>query len=154
MGDVVRLDPAQRRFADGARRATLATVRPDGMPRLVPICFVLSAPDAGAADQLYSPLDEKPKAASDPRQLARVRDIRARPSVSLLIDRWSEDWIELAWLRLDVEAALVEPGADGEHGWAASALREKYPQYATHDLDRRPMLRFVLTKVTSWSAVG
>ena len=130
----------------------MATLRADGTPRLVPICFVLADADedATARDRLYSPLDEKPKADADPRRLARVRDVLARPSVGLLIDRWSEDWTELAWLRLDAEAALIEPGAGPEHSWALEALRAKYPQYHTHQLEKRPILRFDVTRVTSW----
>ena len=153
MGGSVRLDPPQRRFADVARRATLATIRPDGTPRLVPICFVLGAPGPPSPEVIYSPLDEKPKTSADPRQLARVRDILARPSVELLIDRWSEDWTALAWLRLDAHATLLEPGAGGEHASATSALRAKYPQYATHDLEGRPILRFAATRVTSWGSI-
>lgn len=154
MAQAVELDPAQRRFVQSVRRATLATIRPDGTPRLVPVCFVLATRDPDGPERLYSPLDEKPKATSDPRRLARVGDIVARPSVELLIDRWSEDWTELAWLRLDAEATLLEPGDGPEHAWAVSALREKHLQYRTHDLEARPMIRLRVTTVAHWGAVG
>ncbi|MGH2489397.1 MAG: pyridoxamine 5'-phosphate oxidase family protein, partial [Candidatus Limnocylindria bacterium] len=36
------LSPAARAFLAGARRAILATVAPDGRPRLVPVCFALA----------------------------------------------------------------------------------------------------------------
>ena len=89
--------PAARAFLAGARRAILATVAPDGRPRLVPVCFAL-APDDDARGRpiLYTPLDEKPKRVGDPHQLARVRDLLVRPDVTLLVDHWDEDWQHLA----------------------------------------------------------
>ncbi len=65
------LTPAARAFLAGARRAILATVAPDGRPRLVPVCFAL-APDDDARGRpiLYTPLDEKPKRVGDPHHLA------------------------------------------------------------------------------------
>jgi len=130
------------------RRAVLATTRQDGRPRLVPITF---APDV-QRDVLYSPLDEKPKSVADPRALGRVRDIAADPRVSVLLDRWSEDWSALAWLRLDGRAALIEPGDDEqEHRAAVAGLRERYAQYGGHGLDERPVLRVTVLAARSWS---
>ena len=60
--------------------------------------------------------------------LARVRDMLARPAVTLLVDRWDEDWSRLGWVRIDGRAAIVEPGPG--HAAAIDALRAKYPQYA------------------------
>jgi PPOX class probable F420-dependent enzyme len=138
----------QRAFLEAVRTATLATIAPGGAPRLVPVCFVLGA---GARPVLYIPLDEKPKDVEDPRELARVRDITIDPRVSLLIERWSEDWANLAWLRLSGEATLVEPpDGPGEHAGAVAALRAKYAQYATHRLDERPLIRIVVTGARSW----
>ena len=132
------LSTDQRAFLESARRAVLATIAPDGRPRLVPICFVL----AGDAPTLYTPIDDKPKRDDDPLALARVRDIVADPRVTVLVDRWDEDWTRLAWLRGEGRATLLEPGAaPAEHAAAVAALREKYPQYATHRLDERPLIR-------------
>jgi PPOX class probable F420-dependent enzyme len=136
-----------------ARRAVLATIREDGRPRLVPIAFAVAT--QGAALLLYSALDEKPKAVSDVRRLARVRDIAARPRVTVLVDRWSEDWTELAWLRLDGTASLLEPAnpaATAEHTLAVSLLRERYPQYATHRLEQLPILRIAVEGLREWQA--
>jgi PPOX class probable F420-dependent enzyme len=164
---MLELPPELLDLVRGARRATLATIRPDGGPRLVPVCFVVgaSAPAyaAGIADDrlvLWSPLDEKPKRAGDPRQLARVRDILERPRVEVLVDRWDEDWRGLAWVRLDGTAALLEPavlgrprepaGATGEHARAVEALRAKYLQYQSQRLEDRPILRVEVERVASW----
>ena len=68
--------------------------------------------------------------------LARVRDIAADPRVTILVDRWDEDWTRLAWLRAEGRATLLDPGADTEHAAVVAALRAKYPQYATTDSRR------------------
>lgn len=140
------MTPSERAFLAAARTATLATIRSDGTPRLVPVCFVLVDADPAS---LWTPLDEKPKRTSDPRALARVRDIEARPAVGVLVDRWDEDWTALAWLRANGRATLVEPGTPA-HDLAVEALRAKYAQYETHDLQRRPMIRIDLMDIRSW----
>jgi PPOX class probable F420-dependent enzyme len=142
------LNDAERRFVMEARRAVLATIDPDGRPRLVPVCHVL----AGARDVLYSPIDEKPKRSADPRALARVRDILARPEVVVLVDRWDEEWRRLAWVRLAGAAELIEPD-HAEHAGAVAALRAKYAQYAAHRLEARPVIRVAVARVASWGAL-
>lgn len=143
------LTAAQTALLEGVRRAVLATTRPDGTPRLVPIGFVARTLDDGTLE-LWSSLDEKPKADGDPRDLARVRDILARPRVEVVVDRWSEHWADLAWLRLRGVARLVEPGA--VPSGVVEALRARYPQYADHDLDGRPMLAIEIDGTAGWSA--
>jgi PPOX class probable F420-dependent enzyme len=148
------LDGDQRAFLASARTATLATIAPSGRARLVPICFVVGADSPDGRTRLYSPLDDKPKAVADPRRLARVRDLLARPDATLLVDRWSEDWDRLGWLRLEATADLLEPGTGAaEHDDVIAALRAKYPQYAGHHLEARPILRFSVDRVVSWGAL-
>lgn len=146
-----QLAAPERAFLAAARTAVLATIAPHGGPRLVPICFVVS--DIAQGVVVDSPLDEKPKAVDDVRDLARVRDIMARPRVSLLVDRWSEDWSQLAWLRIEGSARLVEP-SDGGHAGVVTALRVKYPQYASHRLEDRPLIRISVRSATSWGDLG
>lgn len=147
------LTPPWRAALAGARRAILATIGPDGRPRLVPICFTL----AEDRPVIYTPLDDKPKHVADVRGLARVRDIRRDPRVAILVDTWDEDWSRLAWTRCEGSASLLEPdGADSadEHHAAVAALRGKYPQYASHDLANRPLIRIEVERVTAWAASG
>ncbi|HET9345292.1 MAG TPA: TIGR03668 family PPOX class F420-dependent oxidoreductase [Candidatus Limnocylindrales bacterium] len=145
------MQPDQRAFLAAARTGTLATIAHDGLPRLVPVCFAL----AEGAEVLYSPLDDKPKRPADPRHLARVRDILVRPDVSLLVHHWSEDWSALGWLRIRGRASLLEPaGAASEHAAAVGALREKYPQYADHRLEARPIIRVAVVAALSWGSIG
>jgi PPOX class probable F420-dependent enzyme len=152
-GDV--LTPAESAFLVSARTAVLATIDDGGLPRLVPICFV--AADTAGRVVIYSPLDEKPKRVADPHDLKRVRDILQRPEVALLVDRWSEDWSRLGWLRLHGIAGLVEPeeaAAAGEHLAAVASLRRKYSQYDTHRLEDRPLIRIVVERARSWGNLG
>jgi PPOX class probable F420-dependent enzyme len=142
------LDQRELAFLVAARRAILATIDPDGRPRLVPICFIV---DAVSGIRIFTPLDDKPKATDDKRALARVRDIRARPDVSLLVERWDEDWSKLGWLRLNGRATLLEP--DDVPPDAVERLRTKYPQYATHDLESSPMIAIDVERATSWGAL-
>jgi PPOX class probable F420-dependent enzyme len=128
------------------RRATLATVDESARPRLVPVCYHVS-PDA---DRVWIPLDEKPKIVDDVRDLARVRDLIARPAVSLLVDRWSEDWTQLAWLRLHGSARLVEPADVPAE--VIAALRDRYPQYRDQSLEGRPAIRIDIEAATRWRA--
>lgn len=132
----------------GARRAVLATIRPDGSARLVPIAFVA---DKGL---IYTPLDEKPKSVADPRDLARVHDIEEDPRVSVLVDSWDEDWSALGWLRLDGTARLISPDDESapEHANAVGLLRAKYEQYSSHALEARPVIRIEIERSRSWFA--
>ena len=150
-GDPI-LDERQRAFAAAARTATLATIAPSGRPRLVPICFVVGEPDNLGRPILYTPLDGKPKRSADPHDLARVQDLLVLPEASLLVDRWSEDWSRLAWLRLDARGVLLEPEPHEreEHAAAVEALRAKYPQYTSHALEDRPIIRLTVYRAISW----
>ncbi|HEV8403664.1 MAG TPA: TIGR03668 family PPOX class F420-dependent oxidoreductase [Candidatus Limnocylindrales bacterium] len=148
------LTGTQRAVIDSARRAVLATIGRAGRPRLVPICFSLD-PDRPV---LYTPVDEKPKLSDDPLALARVRDIGADPRVTVLVDRWDEDWTRLGWLRGEGTAEIVLPGSPGPdgpaHTAAVAALRGRYPQYETHHLEERPLIRIVLEHITEWGTLA
>ena len=151
------LTSAELAFLRDARTATLATLSPDGRPRLVPVCFVVAdRPDPVGRLVIHTPIDEKTKSSPDPRQLARVQDILVLPTVSLRVDRWDEDWSKLAWLRLYGRAELLEPEPREveEHAAAVAALRAKYRQYATHRLEERPIIRVVVDTARSWGAIG
>ncbi len=139
------LTGAEHAFLSEARTATLATIDPAGVPRLVPICFVIDDADGL---HLLTPIADKPKSVDDPLELARVQDILARPEVSVLVDRWDEDWTRLAWLRITGRAMVL--GAGAAPAGAIDALRLKYPQYATHRLETRPMLAVQILEATGW----
>lgn len=143
------LAPEHLAFLEDTRRAVLATITPSGTPRLVPVCFAVVATDLGPI--IASPLDEKPKRPGGPHQLARVRDIEARPGASLLADRWDEDWTQLAWLRIEAAASLMEPGHP-DHAAAIQALRARYAPYRSQRLETRPIIRLEPIRAVWWSA--
>lgn len=150
------LTAEQRAFLADARRAILATRRPDGGTRLVPICFAVGGPDPMGRPILYSALDEKPKRDPDPHRLGRVRDLLVLPEATILVDRWAEDWDRLAWLRAEGRAVILEPepGEAEEHAAAIAALREKYPQYLDQALETRPIIRIALHRAVAWGDLG
>jgi PPOX class probable F420-dependent enzyme len=100
---------------DARRVARLATIRRDGSPRVVPICFALEG------DTLYTAIDEKPKGT---RRLARLDDIERDPRVEVVIDHYDEDWTRLWWVRLRGRARVVERDQR-----ALELLCAKYSQY-------------------------
>jgi PPOX class probable F420-dependent enzyme len=151
------MDPSSRAFIESRRHAVLATIDEAGQARLVPICFAVADGDGrDVREVLYTPLDEKPKRVPDVRRLARVLDIEARPRVTLLFDRWSEDWSALGWVRVAGVASLLEPdgGDAAEHAAAVTLLRDRYPQYASQRIDRAPMIRVALGATRSWGMLG
>ena len=95
--------------------AALATVDASGLPHVVPVCY---APLGG---ELVTPIDAKPKSG---RKLGRLANIEANPNVTLMVDRWDEDWRKLGWVMVR-GTARHEPMTDG----AMFALTDRYPQY-------------------------
>jgi PPOX class probable F420-dependent enzyme len=138
-------DVALARFA-AAPVARLATASVDGLPHLVPICFVLHD---GA---VWSVVDEKPKPTTT--GLRRLRNIAANPKVSLLADHYDDDWSRLWFVRIDGEAGLVGDGP--AYDSALGRLRSKYPPYLAMRLEMRthPMIRIAIGRVHGWSASG
>ena len=59
-------------------------------------------------------------------ELARVRWLRDRPRAALTVDRYSDDWSQLAWVQVlgDVRIVEAEGGPD-----AMRALAGRYPAY-------------------------
>ena len=131
-----------------ARQATLATTRSDGSVRLLPICYAVDRNAAAGTLTLYSAIDEKPKRVARLDDLGRVRDIRVRPAVTVMVDRWDEDWRRLAWVMLRGRAEILHDGA--EHDAAQRRLRERYPQYRAMDLAPLPVIALRIARATSW----
>ena len=132
-------------FIRQARVGHLATVDEQGQPLNLPFCFAFDG------ESLYSPIDEKPKTAA-PRELKRVRNIRANPRVSVAVHRYDdEDWSRLAHIIIQGEADIL---TDGEtHRKAVRLLRRKYPQYRTMVLDERPIIRIRVERYIRWGRI-
>ncbi|ELY83995.1 TIGR03668 family PPOX class F420-dependent oxidoreductase [Natrinema altunense] len=165
------MTPEERAFLERGRVAALATVDDEGRPHAVPICFAVLEPAArsarpepatasgtgnGAPDdgtdgiRVVSAIDEKPKSTAD---LQRVRNVRVNPRVTVLVDRYCEDWSRLAWLQGRGWARVLESDASS-HADAVSALEEKYDQYGPHELGDRPIVSITIGRTVSWGALA
>lgn len=128
--------------------ARLATLGPGRRPHLVPVVF------AAVGRHIWSPIDGKPKSGGE---LARARNVRAHPQVSLLLDAYERDWSRLWWLRVDGRASVVEgrdPERDAELAAVVGALRAKYAQYDALPLFRGEpvLLRIAPERLRGWCA--
>ncbi|HJV13575.1 MAG TPA: TIGR03668 family PPOX class F420-dependent oxidoreductase [Propionibacteriaceae bacterium] len=127
------------RLVASAPVGRLATVRTDGRPHVVPICFVITE------DVVYSAVDDKPKRHG---QLQRLSNVRATGTASLLIDEYYEDWSRLWWVRLDGRARVVESPSEIER--AIRSLSDKYPQYRDQP-PTGPVLALDVERWVGWS---
>jgi PPOX class probable F420-dependent enzyme len=139
------LSPEQAAFLVRQRVARLATADARGRPHAVPVCFAYSP---GA---LYIALDEKPKDVP-PDRLKRVRNILENPNVTLIADRYAEDWGRLAFVMVRGRAGLLEPGSE-EHAAAVRLLRGKYHQYEKMKIEENPVIAVRPEHVASWGAL-
>ena len=107
------------RLLEEARVARLGLLDEGGRPRVLPVTFAV------AEDRLWSAIDEKPK--RDPtKQPARVRFLRRNPRAALTVDRYSDDWDELAWVQILGAVRILDP-TDARGG--LERLIEKYEPY-------------------------
>jgi PPOX class probable F420-dependent enzyme len=137
----LELSTGALRLIRSARVAHLATADAAGQPLVIPICFVFDG------NRIYSPIDEKPKRIA-PRKLKRLRNIEKNSRVSLVIDRWDEDWRKLAYILVSGKARVVLSGQ--RHRKAVSLLRKKYRQYRSMAIDQRPMIVIRPGSVKVW----
>jgi PPOX class probable F420-dependent enzyme len=100
--------------------ASLATVRPDGGPHVVPVVFAL------VGETIFVAVDHKPKRSPD---LQRLVNARHEPRCSVLVDHYDDDWSALWWVRADGHAEVVDHPAVDHPG--LHALARRYHQYAT-----------------------
>jgi PPOX class probable F420-dependent enzyme len=142
----MKIDDATREFISSHRVARLATADVQGQTAVVPICYVLDG------ETIYSPIDEKPKRVA-PSRLKRVRNIRANPRVSLVIDDYSEDWSKLSFVLITGRAELGAPQERAaEHRRAVALLREKYEQYRLMMIEKSLIIKITFESVKRWDA--
>ncbi|HJZ49809.1 MAG TPA: TIGR03668 family PPOX class F420-dependent oxidoreductase [Roseiflexaceae bacterium] len=134
--------PQQLAFLHAQRAGRLATATRDGAPHVIPVCYACD----GAS--LYIALDTKPKRVP-PERLRRIRNILENPRVALVIDHYSDDWSQLAYLLIRGTAALIRPG-ESEHRRAIALLRERYPQYQTMPIEQQPAIAIRPAAVVEW----
>lgn len=127
-----------------ARIAHLATADLPGQPHVIPICFIFDG------KHFYSPIDEKPKR-TGPTNLKRLKNISENSRVSLVIDRYDEDWRKLAYVLVQAQAQILMGGV--KYRRALGLLRRKYPQYRTMALQGRPMIQITPSRCTCWGKI-
>ncbi|WP_405820465.1 TIGR03668 family PPOX class F420-dependent oxidoreductase [Streptomyces sp. NBC_01390] len=119
--------------------ARLATADAQGVPHVVPVTFVV------LKDTLYFAVDHKPKSTWN---LRRLRNIRANPPVTALVDHYDENWARLWWARADGRGEVLEDGEERLH--AVESLCGKYDQYGQYG-DSPPQGPVIAVRVERWS---
>ena len=140
----LELSTGALRLVRAARIAHLATVDRDGQPLVIPICFAFDG------KEFFSPIDEKPKRLS-PQRLKRLRNIEENSQVSLVIDRYDENWRNLAYILVSGRARTLLTGQ--KHRRAVTLLRKKYRQYHSMAIDQRPMIAIRPASVKVWGSL-
>ena len=113
----------------------------EGGPRVLPVTFAL------AAGAIWSAVDDKPKSTREP---ARLRFLRDDPRTALTVDRYSDDWDELAWVQV---LGTVELLAASDAAAGLEALASKYSQYRQAP-PPGPVLRLDVVRCLHWRAAG
>lgn len=159
------IDAGTQAFIRSHRVARLATAGDDLQPMVIPVCYAFDG------EHIYSPIDEKPKSV-DASSLKRVRNIERNPRVAFVIDEYSEDWTRLVYVLIIGAAEIVLPNKEAnqeankeagkgsgneankeaeEHARAVELLREKYPQYRSMKIDKRPMIKIKPARIKRWA---
>ena len=108
-----------------------------GVPHVIPVCF------AYVDGSLWISIDEKPKAT---KRSKRLRNIEENSMVSLVWDRYDENWARLAYVFLHGNAEVVEFAPTK----VVAALRARYAQYEAMRLEERPAIRIKPKRVVMW----
>jgi len=128
-------------FLAAHRVARMATVDGRGTPHVIPICYVYDG------TYFYSAVDQKPKKVPATK-IRRIRNIEGNPKVAIVVDDYSDDWSQLAYVLVFGVAEILYDGA--EHKTAIGLLRLKYPQYLGMSLEERPVIKVVPTNTRAW----
>ena len=125
-------------LVESARVARLGLIDDTGHPRVLPVTFVL------VGDHVLSTVDQKPKRSPNV-ELARVRWLRRRPEATLLVDHYSDDWSQLAWVQL---IGRITIPTDAE---PPPELVAKYEPYQRQP-PPGPSLRLDIERTVHWRA--
>ena len=130
-----------------SRVARLGTADRAGQPLVVPVCYVFDG------RVCFSAIDAKPKRVPG-GELRRVRNIAENPRVSLVVDRYDEEWSRLCWVIVQGRADILSDGS--ERAGAVDLLRVKYAQYRAMGLDRNTatVIRIWPERTMFWSWSG
>jgi len=122
------------------RVGRLGLVDDEGAPRVLPVTFAV------ADGVIWSAIDQKPKRSGEP---ARLRFLRRDPRAALTVDRYSDDWEELAWVQVLGSVRILD-ASEGTAGLAA--LSGKYRPYRDQE-PPGPLLALQPERYLWWRAV-
>lgn len=125
-----------------ARVGRLGLIDDGGAPRVLPVTYAL------AQGVLWTAVDDHKRKRSPPRELARVRWLRERPSAALCVDRYGDDWDQLAWVQVLGAVEVLDADPDGV---ATAALARKYAPYRERP-PAGPFLRLTPTRTLWWQS--
>ncbi len=134
------LKEKEERLLREERVARLATLQKDGRIHLIPVCYTYN----GRNILVGTSLDSK-----------KVKNLRRNSNITLLIDRYGEDWSKLKGVMIQGRAEVIEGG--GEFEEAKRLLYKKYPQYeeqAPIKEGESAIIKIALEKIVSWDYEG
>jgi PPOX class probable F420-dependent enzyme len=143
------------KFLSECKVARLATLNDeDKTIHIVPIVF------ANDRRHIYFAIDRKPKKTVG--NLRRLVNIRRNPNkVSVLLDKYSENWHKLSFVLIYASAEILS-SSKGDHNREVDrvlrALERKYPQYRAGGYLPRPekedifIVRLTPSKIVKWFA--
>ncbi len=138
----LKLNQKTKALIKGAKVARLSTVDQKSYPYVVPVVFVFHE------NSFFIPLDEKKKTVNS-RNLKRVKNIEKNPNVTLLIDKYQNDWKKLFFLMIHGKAKVID-GNNKLIDKIHKLLVSKYPQYKKIGIGNS-CIKIEPTKVRFWS---
>ncbi len=139
----LKLNQKTKALIKGAKVARLATVDQKSHPYVVPVVFVFHE------NLFFIPLDDKTKTVNAIK-LKRVKNIEKNANVTLLIDKYQNDWKKLFFLMIHGKAAVMDEKNNKLMDKIHKLLISKYPQYKKIGLGNSCIM-INPTKVTFWN---
>ena len=142
----VLLSKREVTFIQTQKIARMATIAKSGKPLVLPICYAYDG------NYIYTPIDKKPKRVR-PMELNRIKNIVNNPNVSVVIDRYYEDWTRIAYIIIHGTAVVLDGGK--EYRESLRILSEKYLQYRHMKLSQLglPVIKIIPNRFISWGKI-
>ena len=127
--------------------ARLATAGNDKQPHLIPFCYAYDG------RHFYFVVDQKPKRQTG-KPLKRIQNMLENPQVALVIDDYSDDWSQLAYVMVRGTSALVEDEAEYDRSLALTPRAISAVSEMELIFGHNSMVRITPKKVNAWGKVG
>ena len=107
----------------------------------MPVCFAIEG------DALYITVDEKPKR-SGGTTLKRLRNIAENPAVTVVVDRYDENWEKLGWVMLRGCAEIL--AREVSTMMRRHYSRSRYPQLQSMQIAHHPVIAIRIERGVSF----